>query len=276
MFSYSINEQNFIVKRYLFICGNICSTITFLCFINQYCMYKVQSLISNYNIKKRQLIIKFQKTKELCRSFKTSFNIWQHTNCIHIRNQKAKEILIFFLSGLVLFEKCDMAIFVWKGSSCCTEACVRSGHHSELKWTGSSTHCLWNSSSTAALLVLKLAVWVVRVTHQTCTEERGRQRKWRENENTETHGGPWCAVFFCLDFLLFPWITEVGVSRVDNTGPRTFTIKWKIHLRHSYIVDISAVHSWNAWICPIQTFPRFISCFHLQPSTGIKANKKKS
>lgn len=108
MFSYSINKQNFIVKRYLFICGNICSTITFLCFINQYCMYKVQSLISNYNIKKRQLIIKFQKTKE---RFKTSFNI-NNTQTASTSGIGRQKKLFFFSIRFGIIWK------VWHGDFC--------------------------------------------------------------------------------------------------------------------------------------------------------------
>lgn len=68
---------------------------------------------------------------------------------------------------------------------------------SSFKQQSSSTCCQWSSSNTAALLVLKLAVWVVRVTNQTCTQRRGRQRKWREmkTQKLTVRQGAWCAVF---------------------------------------------------------------------------------
>lgn len=73
--------------------------------------------------------------------------------------------------------KLKLSIFIWKvrtddsagqHSSVCHwwVLCMSLGK-SKLKLRSSSTCCLWNSSSTAASFVLKLAVWVVRVAAQT-------------------------------------------------------------------------------------------------------------
>lgn len=88
---------------------------------------------------------------------------------IPIKNQKAKKLLLSLIRFVIVWKNCDsLVIFVWMGSFCCSIVNhVRSGHHSKLQLKSSSSCCRWNSSSAAALLVLKLAVWVVRVTDQT-------------------------------------------------------------------------------------------------------------
>lgn len=168
--------------------------------------------------------MEFHNKKEICRKIKNNLQHPPNTkHCTLIKNHKAKKkFKIFF------YQICYLKSVKWWFLSELNHSgrhsvlvllfvvCVRKGHQSKLRMKHAAC-CLWNSSSTAVLLILKLAVWVVRVTDQTCTEEIGGQTKWRQNENIEARGGSvnmmCCILLPRCHFHHFPWVSEAATLR---------------------------------------------------------------
>lgn len=129
-------------------------------------MYKVQRLIWNYNILKQLKWRNLRRQKNSAGSFKTH----NTASLSGIRRQSRNLDSVIFLSELL----------------CSVDVYLRSGHHSKLK--------VKSSFNTLPVEVLQCSCFTHSQTcctggpHHRSDLHRGKQRKWRPNENTEAHG----------------------------------------------------------------------------------------